>query len=543
MRGKIICCLILGIFLIGIASAATYCCEKAANGAWCQNVNAKTQCNLAYQTTAAYCEVTSYCKTGTCINQKEGTCTTSTESACTSNGGFWSAETSSSLPQCKLGCCLMGDQAAFVTSTNCNRLADLYGLKINFQGGINDELTCLASANPEAKGACVYTKNYAKTCEATTKKDCQDKAKISSYENASFHEGYLCSAQELGTICGKSKQTRCEGDDVYFVDTCGNIANIYDASKVENENYWTKIQTPTCGNSAGNKDSPSCGDCDYYFGSMCKAKERGDTVTSGDYICKNLDCADYRGLYSGSSSGYATASKYPKHGETWCATEIKNGASIYSPGATSFRMICYNGEVTNEECDSTRQKICAENITDITTGFRTANCITNLWINCWTQTNKTECEDIETGDCSWVGLGGYSFSQDKGIIESDSNGLCVPKYAPGFLRDGGEVQGKVVASCGLASSTCAVKMKRGILDANWKCDHGSLLDKIFGNDKGDENNCECVEDNNGNYDGGKTWAAKLEGICEKMGDCGSKVNYIGAKGYQNQSLIVKTIEE
>jgi hypothetical protein len=533
-RGKIIESLILGILLIGIVSAATYCCEKTTSGAWCQSVSSQAQCNSNFQTTAAYCEATSYCKTGTCINQKEGLCTTSTESACTSNGGYWSSEAQNSLPQCKLGCCLMGNQAAFVTQTNCNRLASLYGLKINFKAGINDELTCLASANPEEEGACVYTRDYSLNCERTTRADCQDKAKLSSYQNASFHAGYLCSAQALGTICAKSKETICYKDDVYFVDTCKQLANIYDASKLEDENYWTKIQDPTCGNKAGNKDSPSCGDCDFYSGSMCKEKDKGENVNAGSYICKNLDCSTYRGVYSGSSSGYATASKYPKHGETWCATDARNQGGAFSPGATFFRMICYNGEVTHEECDSMRQQICFENVTDKETGFLTGNCGVNEWSGCWQQGTQEDCEDIENRDCSWVGLKGYSFSIESGLFRNDSNGVCVPKYAPGFERavEKEEEDGStVVTPCGIASSTCVVKLKEHWTSwGGWKCDSGFLGTKY------DENNCSCVEDADGNYDGGKYWASKFINICTSLGDCGSKVNYIGELGSSNKYL-------
>jgi len=534
MRGKIICSLILGIFLIGIISAATYCCERTTNGAWCQNVNTRTQCDNSRQITAAYCEATSYCKTGTCVNQIEGTCVSSTEAACTDNGGYWSTQKAGDLPQCQLGCCVMGNSVAFVTQTNCKRLSSLYGLNINFQANINDELTCLASANPEVKGACVYTKDYEKTCELTTKKDCQDKAKITTYEGASFHEGYLCSAPELGTVCGMSRQTQCTEDDVYFIDTCGNLANIYDASRIEDTSYWTNIQKPTCGNSEGNKDSASCGDCDYYYGSMCKAKKTGDTVTAGNYLCKNLDCNSYRGLYGGSSSGYATAETYPKHGETWCATDNKNGAGIYSPGATSFRMICYNGEVTNEECDLTRQKVCAENITDPATGFRTANCVANLWADCWQQTTQSNCNDINVRDCSWVDLPGYSFSLESALTATpESSGVCVPKFAPGFIRDSAE---DVTASCALASSICIVKMEKHII-GKWQCDKG------LGGDKGDENNCSCVEDANGKYDAGVTWSNKLSKVCTNMGDCGNKVNYIGQPGSTNTSVIITTISD
>jgi hypothetical protein len=537
-RGKTIWILVLGIFLIGIVSAATYCCEKTTSGAWCQSVSAQTQCNANFQMTAAYCEATSYCKTGTCINQKEGTCTTSTETACTSNGGFWSSEAQSNLQQCRLGCCLMGNQAAFVTQTNCNRLASLYGLKINFKAGVNDELTCLASANPDVKGACVYTKDYTLNCELTTRTDCQDKAKISSYQNTSFHEGYLCSAQILGTVCAKSRQTRCEGDDVYFVDTCNNLANIYDASKVEDENYWTRIQEPSCGNKAGNKDSPSCGDCDFYYGSMCKEKQSGDRATVGNYICKNLDCTSYRGIYSGSSSGLATASQYPKHGETWCANDARNNAGAFSVGATSFRMICYNGEVTYEECSSMRQELCFENITDKTTNFRTANCAANLWADCWSQGSQESCEDINQRDCKWIGLNGYSFSLDKGIITNSSQaGICVPKYAPGFERKESSTtdctlgsSGCVVNNCNLASSVCVVKLKKGLFAKDWKCVHG-----LFGG-KRDENNCSCVEDSSGSYDGGTYWASQFANVCTSLGDCGNKVNYIGERGSNTEYL-------
>jgi hypothetical protein len=554
MRRGIICFLVLGIFLIGIASAATYCCEKTTNNAWCQSVSAKTQCNQNFQVTAAYCEATSYCKTGTCVNQKEGTCSSSSEAACTENGGHWFDKSESDLPQCKLGCCLMGSQVAFVTQTNCNRLASLYGLTINFKPAITDELTCLASANPDVKGACVYTKDYVKTCELTTKKDCQDKAKMSAYQGAAFHEDYLCSAPELETVCGMSKETRCEGDDVYFVDTCGNLANIYDASKVEDENYWKKIQNPTCGDNNGNKDSASCGDCDYYSnsGTMCKIKEKGESVTVGNYLCKDLDCKDYRGLYDRSGTGHATASIYPRHGETWCATDNKNGAGLYSPGATSFRMICYNGEVTREECDSTRQKICFENVTDVKTGFRTANCGVNVWGDCWQQGTQKDCQDINARDCSWVALKGYSFSSDKGLImnnsaeDNDDNGkgVCVPKFQPGFVRDGGETEKNVKASCGLSTITCIVNMKKDAWHSlfgggDWECDHG-----LFGN-KRDENNCSCVENDNKDYDKGKTWAESLMPVCVQMGDCGEKVNYIGEPGSVkiSDAITITEVEE
>ena len=541
MKNKIFLLFFLGIFLIGIASAATYCCEKTtgSNPAYCQNVNNKTQCDSNFKSISSFCETSSFCQSGTCINQQEGTCISSTQTACESNNGFWSSKKKSELPQCQLGCCLKGDSASFVTQIACTKQAS-DGTATTFQSNVNTELSCLAMANPQTQGACVYTKDYVKTCELITKKDCQDKAKTSTLSGVEFHDGFLCSAQELGTVCGKSQKTICDDKgNVRFVDTCGNLANIYDSSKIVDENYWTKIQTPTCtpSNNLGNKDSKSCGACDYYSGSMCKDKKTGDAVDSGDFLCKNLDCTDYRGPYGegvATPTNLATASNYPKHGETWCATSSKIGNAnstedINSPGATYFKLTCYNGEVnTPEECDSTRGKICSETA-DKTSGFKTANCRKNVWEDCWSQTKQTDCEDISLRDCSWKNSGGYSFTEN-GLTNTGASGICVPKYAPGFERTNDKVDpnNDVVKSCGAAKAVCHVKMEKAI-GGDWKC----APDKsgIFGLGSF-KNNCSCLDSN---------WKTQMNNICTSLGDCGEKTNYFGVKGYAFDFVTTQTI--
>jgi hypothetical protein len=535
-RGKIVSSLILVIFLIGIVSAANFCCEKTVgtNPSWCQNVNSEASCDANFQKTSAYCEATSYCKVGTCINQQEGTCMPSTKSVCEDNGGSWSSQPKSELPQCKNGCCLIGESASFVTQVACNRMSALYGLTVNFQAGTNTELSCLASANPNAKGACVYTQDYARTCSSTTKEKCQEKAKNAAFTDASFHEGYLCSAPELETNCAKSQITKCGDDDrVYFVDTCGNLANVYDSSKINDEkDYWTKIQEPTCSTTGneGNKDSLSCGDCSYYSGSMCKQKKMGDTTDYGNYICKDLDCKTYRGKYSSSSTGMATAEDYPKHGESWCATDEKNGGNSTSPGATSFVLTCYNGEVNQpSECDATRQKVCKETIMNTETNFKVAGCQANIWQDCTTQNKSADCLNEEVRDCKWVtgtDWNGYYFTSEKGMLNvttsSSPTGICVPKYQPGFTRDGTT---DVVVNCQQATSVCYVKMQKWWLsgrvnpeNAQWKCAPDTI---------GFKNNCSCLE---------STWEKGLNKICTSLGDCGNKTNYIGEFGYQESSI-------
>ncbi len=539
VKMMILLLLFIGIFLIGNTAAVT-CCEKTTAGAWCQNVNDESQCATGtnpltgepYRKISAFCDATSYCRPGTCINNQEGTCISSPQIVCEGNYGFWSDKTKDQLPQCQLGCCLVGDQAAFVTQVSCNRFASLYGLEVNYRTDVNNELSCLASANPTVKGACVYTKDYVKTCEIATKQECQNKQKTSASSDFEFHEGYLCSAQELETVCAKSQKTRCEGDDVYFVDTCGNLANIYDSSKVDNENYWTFIQDPVCSDSGnpGNKNSPNCGDCDYFSGSMCQEKAVGDSVNYGDFLCKDLDCTNYRGAYSGSPTGTATANNFPQHGETWCANDATDG-NENSPGATYYRLLCYNGDVTVEICDTTRQKICAEE-KDEESGRFFGNCKVNVWQDCTAQTTKEDCENENVRDCVWVQEDGgqkiseiyggisephyYYFSKEGLKNDKEGMGACVPKYSPGFARDGSNtaIGGEM---CNQATTVCKVKEEKGLLDSGYHC----------------VDNCYCKD---------SEWVESLNNICSQLGDCGSSVNYIGTEGQAQKALTKKKID-
>ena len=358
MKNKLILGIVLLIFLIGIISAVevSYCCEKTkvetdgSGGAWCQNAP-KDKCDNNFRKAPTSCEATSYCKLGCCYDSQEGTCMKNTpQRKCQEKGGIWEDNAQCNIPQCSLGCCLIGDQAAFVTQTRCKKLSSLYGLEINFRTDIENEIQCIASVTSDTKGACVFEKEFERTCLLLTKRECQEIK--DKYSNVKFHEGYLCSADELATNCGPTRQTTCvEGkDEVYFVDSCGNLANIYDASKIKNKEYWTKIygKAESCGynNANGNANSASCGNCDYFLGSTCKSFKRGETAKPqyGDYICKDLSC-EYKGK------------KY-KHGETWCADS--KGGKNNLPGSRHFRLVCYNGEVTVEPCADFRQEICIQ---------------------------------------------------------------------------------------------------------------------------------------------------------------------------------------
>ena len=104
---------------------ATICCEKTKSNLYCQNVPAN-ECAPGSRQVPTSCESTSFCKPGVCYNQGQGTCLDNTpELICNINNGTWSAE---SPAQCELGCCVLGDQAAFVTLTRCKYLSAKLGL-------------------------------------------------------------------------------------------------------------------------------------------------------------------------------------------------------------------------------------------------------------------------------------------------------------------------------------------------------------------------------------------------------------------------------
>ncbi|MFH1607616.1 MAG: hypothetical protein ABIA78_00615 [archaeon] len=485
---KKIIILMLCISLIGIASSVgevSYCCEKTVGGAWCQNspqANCKTDNSCAGEkckSVPSSCESTSYCKLGCCYDSQEGTCMENTpQKVCNDNGGVWDGSADCSIPQCELACCLIGDQAAFVTQTRCKKLSALYGLETNFRTDLTSELTCIASAMSDAKGACVYEEDYSKTCQFLTKKECSE---LSVGNETEFHEGFLCSAETLGTNCGASQKTTCvEGrDEVYFVDTCGNLANIYDSSKVNNKEYWTNIyeKGESCGFGSSNANSVGCGNCDYYLGSTCKDyKIANKKATYGDNICKDLSCKYDGEIY--------------KHGETWCANS--NGVDKSLPGSRSFRLVCYNGEVSVEPCADFRQENCIQS--DIN-GFKTAACRVNMWQDCFSQTEKKDCENIDKRDCKWIAGGNKVGNSTIG---------CVPLNAPGF--NFWEEESEAEELCSLATKTCVIKYEK----------------KIIGGEKCVEN-CECENE--------EAWKASQNEMCVSFGDCGEKKNYLGFVGY------------
>ena len=474
--------LVLCLFLV--SAETNYCCEKTASGAWCQN-DLETNCDASYRVAPTSCESTSYCKRGCCYDSQEGTCTeNSPQKVCEDGGGVWEDDALCVIPQCSLGCCVLGDQAAFVTQVRCKRLASLYGLETTFNSDITSEVQCIMETTSETEGACVYGSDYDLSCIFTTQSECDNMED----SNSTFYKDYLCSSDELGTNCGPTEDTVCvEGkDQVYFVDSCGNVANVYDASKIDDKEYWSKIYRldESCGYGDSNANSKECGNCDYYLGSTCKEYERGEDKTSpsyGDNICRDLSCTWDGATYN--------------HGETWCADAEGTGENL--PGSRYFRLVCYNGEVTVEPCADYRQEVCEENDVE---GFSSAACVANQWEDCVLQEDQDDCENSDLRDCRWATAGSIS--------------LCVPNNAPGFdfwtesSNDSSEEGSKWEATCALADTSCVVTYETDLFGGKECVD-----------------NCECLED---------SWEDEMEAMCRSIGDCGGGTNYIGREGSNSE---------
>src|SRR3989338_2825338 len=130
---------------------ATVCCEKTTSGLFCQNVP-QNECSSSSRSAPTSCESTSFCKPGVCYNSNQGTCLDNTpEIVCNTNKGVWSEK---SPPQCNLGCCVLGNQAAFVTLTRCKYLSSALGLQTNYKKDIKDEVQCVLQVQNQEVGAC-----------------------------------------------------------------------------------------------------------------------------------------------------------------------------------------------------------------------------------------------------------------------------------------------------------------------------------------------------------------------------------------------------
>ncbi len=511
----IICLVVLGVFVS--AQEVSFCCEKTLTGAYCQN-EPEENCDANFKVSPTSCEATSYCKKGCCYDSDEGICMENTpEEACSAANGSWEENANCQIPRCNMGCCLLGTEAAYVTLQRCKKLSGIYGLQTNFRTDVADELSCIALATSQDFGACVFESEFVKTCRFGTRDECDSAElgeQVSDQESIRFYKDYLCTAEELETDCAKTQETRCENGRVYFVDTCGNRANIYDASKLNSAAYWTKIKHPeeSCHGSPR-----GCGNCEYLGqGTICAEALRGQKPAYGDYICQDVNCYD-----TSNGEDY-------KNGESWCYYDNGN-QNADSVGSRHYRHICYMGEEIVEPCGDFRNEVCVEDAIE-TEGedFSQAGCIVNRWQDCILQNKTRDCLNRYQRDCIWLPI------DEKGRVDNairnmldidtvkaelfnvqiedqESYGKCVPKVAPGLDFWSENAQDVCMAG----TQTCIVKYEKRAIGGEKKC----------------VENCFCDPDN---PESKKTALAAMF-YCSSLGDCGPGANYVGKfvnEGYE-----------
>lgn len=548
MVKKIFLSLLVSLFLVSFVYAAgtfstpSFCCEKTLSGATCVNAE-ESQCNNLFKKTPASCAATSYCKTGTCYDSKEGICMDNTpERTCQENGGTWDERDSAEIPQCQLGCCVIADQAAFVPLVRCKRLSSLFGVSTDYRTNVLSEVDCIATAQSQDMGACVYEQDFENQCQFTTRGECNAQQQVTVVNESAanlttgkkFFKDFLCSAEELGTSCARQTSTTCYQGKVYWTDSCGNRENVYSSDK---ETSWNNgmvlADDQVCAPNDGSQKD--CGNCDYLLGARCGTSDGiFNKPEVGDLKCKKTSCTDSEG-------------NERKNGESWCAFPAEERDTTDAVGSRYFREICIDSEVIVEPCEDFRNEICLQGAIKTSDGeFSAAACRVNRWQDCVVQTEQKDCENVDKRDCRWtdsvsglsIGAGSSSSSSDRlsGTTKTFSNptatgmvsapitgnaflglggsekqeatpetttnrpdGICVPAFAPGFdfWKDG-----DAAAICSQASAQCVVTYEKGLIAGSWKCVEG----------------CDCLDGD---------WALKVNNICTAIGDCGAGTNYVG----------------
>ena len=488
MMNKKILLIFLAFFLVVAFGSliSAFCAEKTLSGAWCQDVpENEVDKSSGLSWAQSSCQYTEFCKIGTCISGDSGTCAQNTPKAlCESQGNSWSEKNKDNIQECKPGCCILGQEVAFVNQATCKSLATDYGVDINFRSDINAQSACLTLDTTPTEGACVIsasstatpassgffsnifggnsqtssTSSTAADCKRTTQSGC-------SALGGNFNKGLLCAAPGLSDCAKDSTKTKIYRDKIYFADTCGNLANIYDESRFNDIDYWTNIQDSTC-NVEDSKASSICGECSYRRGTIGAEYKSGDKAMPltkpkyGNNVCRELSC-----YYDNNKNDKIETNEKYKHGESWCAQtpgtypevpflmddetkkEIAEGYDKYNlPGSRYVRLSCYNGEIAPEKCKDARNAVCMEAENPIT-NKREASCFINEGGDCSGALTKNSCEG--NNFCKWVqgyGPGGafLGYGLEDGLkkagIEIDNyktnkekydnlQGTCMPLFA------------------------------------------------------------------------------------------------------------------
>lgn len=520
------------------------CCPEAKDGSVCQEMVESDEELCKTGLVATDCNFVDDCQTGCCYSRQEGICSlNSPKKKCEDTGGVWSSNAQCNIPECQLGCCVIGDQAMIATTRECTKKSAELGFDKNFQP-LDADGSCSSKVGLTKKGACLTPSadfSGENSCKFTTKEQC-------GKTGGDFYDGFLCTAKELNTTCMPAKKTACleDKDQIYYLDSCGNPANVYDSNKFENEAYWTKF-IPASNASVCSQASASCGNCDYSTGSICRDYRLGEDARPafGDKVCRNLNCKNGK-----------------KNGESWCISDYKNtdDPAVAPIGSRWFVGKCVNGEVSIEPCADFNNEVCIQGGDK----YRTeAKCNVNDWRSCLAANEKESYEEVAdeckkypgcvmffdiSGNKKYEGLPGFRKNATNaeqgraGDAGKDSNSVipwCVPKETPGMvfwnaeqktnkfgqpeqtgMGNGGSLD-ETKAICNQASFTCYSRYERDV----------SAVDKGPWKPK---ENMECIVN-------GWTYGSEMDGLAPRYTE--EQAEDLNAKQREKEQLFIEALQE
>ncbi len=574
-------CIIPLVFLILISfvSAFNVCCEKTKANEYCLYTD-ESNCAAGSKVASITCEQTSFCKVGCCYSSDEGRCFKNVPKAeCNSMyGNTWDTDENCGIQQCSKGCCIIGNEAFFVTQVRCKAETSLYpNVTMTFDENILTEQECIAKSRAEDKGCCVSGTE----CSFTMRGSCTTAAavQVGNETGDGFYPGMLCSNDKLKCDCAKQQKTGClpGQDEVFWFDSCGNQENIYNADKVSSyNNGYVLSKEQSCKSKTVN--DPNCGNCDYSTGTLC-GPAKNVNMKFGEFTCRDVNCNT---VYKDDVSSNSGTKK--KNGESWCIYDTFPGHARDAVGSRHFRHICVNGEEMVEPCRDFREEICVQGIMHnepaktafesfgVTGDYVEAACRDSRWEDCFACNSQRSCggdcsgkgadccvkkccEDVAVRDCFFLKAG----------IAVGITGVCVPDVPPGFAfwnrepeqlssttktgtgqklatkLSSEETSSKTTTPTGAAVSTAAgTSTITGVgggsgssvcTQANQECTvswHRGGMSRIFAVDDWEcVKNCHCTE---------HSWIVAGNTLCKSMGDCGAYFNILGkitTDGYAN----------
>ncbi|MEM4244798.1 MAG: hypothetical protein QXR60_01155 [Candidatus Nanoarchaeia archaeon] len=571
------------VFVLFISSVSAYnvCCEKTTSGEYCLYTD-QANCAADSRMASTTCEQTSYCKIGCCYNSDEGMCYMNTPKAkceLSSKGNTWDPSGNCDITQCKKGCCLIGNEAFFVTQVRCKAETSLFpNVTMTFDENVQTEQECIGKSRAQEEGCCVS----GDTCTFTTRGACPTASVVQAGNETGdgFYSGMLCSNDKLKCDCAKQQKTGCvaDRDEVYWFDSCGNRENIYSSDKVASYNNGYVLSKEQSCKLKGAYDS-DCGNCDYSTGTLC-GNAKNVKMDYGEFTCRDVNC---KTTYKDSVSVNSGTPK--KNGESWCIYDTLPGHARDAVGSRHFRHICVNGEEMVEPCRDFREELCVQGVMGnapagsayesfgVTGNYIEAACRDNRWEDCFACNSQTSCggecagkgadccikkccEDTAVRDCYFLKAG----------IAKGITGVCVPDVPPGlsFWTKSAESVSSSTKSSAKTSTTAsssksttsavtgaAVSTASGtstIKDtgsggssvcnqANVECTvkwHMGGVKRILGSDDWEcVENCHCTE---------HSWVVAGNTLCKSLGDCGAYFNIVGKvtlDGYSNTASAEK----